>query len=154
MFSQSVEYALRACVFLASAGAEPATRERIAAATRVPSGYLSKIMRDLVVADLVTSQRGPQGGFALARSSSSISVLDVVTAIDPIHRITECPLGKPEHASLCPLHRRLDAVAASVEDSLRTAMLDQVLDGTPATHCCGPVAPLVQKWPAPPSSAA
>src|SRR5690349_511493 len=112
MFSSTVEYALRAMMHLASLDGAPETSERIAAQTRVPSGYLSKVMRDLVVADLVTSFRGRRGGFVLARPPASITILDVVSAVDPIRRIDKCPLDNPAHAELCPLHRRLDQALA------------------------------------------
>ena len=115
MFSQTVEYALRAMMHLASLDGKPVTSDRIALQTGVPPGYLSKVMRDLVRAELVLSFRGPGGGFVLSRPAAEISMLDVVTAVDPIRRIHQCPLGKAEHAGLCPLHRHLDGALADIE---------------------------------------
>ncbi|MFT3788364.1 MAG: Rrf2 family transcriptional regulator [Tepidisphaeraceae bacterium] len=66
MFSQTAEYAFRAMTYLASADG-PAGSERIAAEVKVPKPYLLKILRDLVSAGLLESQRGPNGGFALVR---------------------------------------------------------------------------------------
>ena len=57
MISQTAEYALRAIVFLADQ-AEPRTTQQIAAATRVPPSYLSKVMQALSRARVVHSQRG------------------------------------------------------------------------------------------------
>src|SRR5262245_13220612 len=107
MFSQTVEYALRAMMHLASLDGTPETSERIAAETRVPPGYLCKVMRDLVRARLVESFRGRGGGFVLAARPESVTILDVVAAVDPIRRIHKCPLDKVEHTKLCPLHQRL-----------------------------------------------
>jgi Rrf2 family protein len=112
--------------FLASSSAAPASNERIAEATQVSPGYLSKVMRDLVVAGLVVSQRGPRGGFALSRPADRISILDVVNAVDPIRRIKECPLGNPLHQRLCPLHARLDAAIATIEQSLSATTLAEL----------------------------
>lgn len=130
MFSQTVEYALRAMIRLAALDGAPESTDRIAAHTHVPSGYLSKVMRDMVVANLVTSFRGPGGGFILAKRPGEISILDVVNAVDPIRRIEHCPLGDPRHTALCGLHRRLDDALAIIEQTFRTTTLADVL-GTP-----------------------
>jgi Rrf2 family protein len=135
LFSQTVEYALRAVVHLASLDGKPVNSESIAAATRVPQGYLSKVMRDLVVAGIVLSQRGPRGGFTLARDAQRISILEVVNAVDPIHRIRRCPLGNPAHAVLCPLHRRLDDAAAQVENAFRESKIAELLQGAGPRRC-------------------
>jgi Rrf2 family protein len=84
MFSQTTEYALRAMACLASRG--PASSEAIAAHARVPLRYLYKVMRALVIANLVVSQRGPGGGFSLARPASEISLLEVVKAVESERR--------------------------------------------------------------------
>jgi Rrf2 family protein len=128
MFSSTAEYALRAIVHLATERARPLTAQHIARVTRVPAGYLSKIMQDLARARIVHSQRGPNGGFTLAREADHLSVLDVVNAVDPIKRITECPLGLPEHGlNLCRLHRRLDDAIATVEKSFRESMIAELM---------------------------
>ncbi|NUQ01687.1 MAG: Rrf2 family transcriptional regulator, partial [Armatimonadetes bacterium] len=92
MISQTAEYALRAIVCLAAQPEGRLTTPQIAGATRVPAGYLSKVLQLLGRAGLVRSQRGLGGGFVLARPAELISVLDVVNAVDPIQRITGCPL--------------------------------------------------------------
>ncbi len=131
MISQTVEYALRAMSHLASLTASKdaaATSEAISLATRVPQGYLSKIMRSLVCADLVRSFRGPNGGFVLARRPERITVLDIVNAVDPIKRIEYCPLDNPLHTSLCPLHRCLDDAFAHIERVFGSTNLASVLE--------------------------
>ncbi len=129
MLSQTIEYALRAMTYLAAT--DPATAfnsETIAERTQVPKGYLSKILRDLVVAELIVSQRGPNGGFSLARPAHKITMLDVVNAVDPIPRIKKCPLGNPAHIQLCPLHRRLDDAIAMIEREFKRTSLAEVLE--------------------------
>lgn len=116
MISSTAEYALRAVAHLATHSAEPSTVQHMAEATKSPAGYLAKIMQDLVRAGIVHSQRGPNGGFMLARDARQLSVLDVINAVDPIRRIEACPLGIPAHGhTLCPLHQRLDNAIALVE---------------------------------------
>ena len=127
MFSQTVEYALRAVVYLASQEGAPRTTQEIAQATQVPTGYLSKVMQGLGRKHLVQSQRGLHGGFILTRSSHELTVLDVIEAVDPIRRIRSCPLGIKGHINLCPLHRRLDNAMKLVEDALRKSTIAELL---------------------------
>ena len=128
MLSQTVDYALRAVVFLASERPEPRTTEKISAATMVPRQYLSKVMQSLVRAGIVSSQRGPNGGFTLRKSDSRLTVFEIVEAVDPIQRIRECPLGLKTHrGNLCPLHRRLDNAMEMVETAFRNSTVAEIL---------------------------
>jgi Rrf2 family nitric oxide-sensitive transcriptional repressor len=128
MFSQTSEYALRVIVYLASLDGKQATIPQIASATRAPEGYLAKVLRSLALAELVRSQRGPQGGSVLARPASQITVYDVIQAVDPIQRIETCPLGIKGHGiNLCPLHRRLDQAIAMDEDAFKKTMIAELV---------------------------
>lgn len=128
MLSQTVEYALRAATLLASAAGESRTVEEIAAATRIPPAYLSKVLQQLVRHAIVTSRRGAGGGFALARPPADIAILAIVSAVDPIRRITTCPLGLATHGTrLCPLHRRLDDALAEMEQAFADSTLADIL---------------------------
>jgi Rrf2 family protein len=128
MISQTVEYALRAAVSLAHWHGQLRTAGQLAADTQVSSAYLSKIMVGLVRAGLVNSQRGPGGGFSLARDPSETTVWAVVEAVEPSRRIHTCPLGIASHGrNLCPLHRQLDETMAAAEESLRSRRLSDLL---------------------------
>ena len=128
MISQSAEYALRAVACLAAHPAEPLTTRQIAAAAKIPAGYLAKILQGLARIGIVTSQRGLNGGFVLARPPEELTLLDVVRVADGSRRILTCPMNIPEHAErLCPLHRRLDAAAAEAEDVLSGVTVAEIL---------------------------
>jgi len=133
MISQTTEYALRAVVYLAQHAHESWTTKQIAAATRVPAGYLSKVLQGLSRAGLIHSQRGRHGGFQLARDPEDLTVLEVVNAVEPIRRITRCPLNLASHgADLCPLHKTLDRTLALVENAFTEAKVSDLL-GRPDT---------------------
>ncbi|MCE9545416.1 MAG: Rrf2 family transcriptional regulator [Planctomycetia bacterium] len=135
MFSQTVEYALRAVVHLADRSPAPQTTDQIAAATLVPKAYLSKVIQGLCRAKIVQSKRGVGGGVALVKSPSELTILDVVNAVEPIARIRHCPLGLKTHGvRLCPLHRRMDNALASVEDAFRQTTLAEVLAEPTQSH--------------------
>lgn len=128
MFSQKVEYALRAVVHLASQAPAPRTVEQIARVTKVPQAYLAKVIQELVHAGIARSQRGIGGGISLAKSANELTILEVVNAVDPIQRIQSCPLELASHGvRLCPLHRRVDNALAAVEDAFRSTTLAEVL---------------------------
>ena len=119
MFTQTVEYALRAMVCLANASSTPQTRTQLVEQTKVPSAYLAKVMREMNRAGLVNAQRGVKGGFTLAKSAEDISLLEVVNAVDPLPRIHTCPLSLRSHGTrLCGLHRYLDDSMATLEATL------------------------------------
>ena len=128
MFSQTVEYALRAVVHLASEAPQARTTDEISQATRVPRAYLSKVLQNLVRGGVVNSQRGLGGGMTLTKSPQNLTILEVVNAVEPIQRIRTCPLGLAAHGvHLCPLHARVDAALALVEKAFASSTLAEVL---------------------------
>ncbi len=128
MFSQTVEYALRAVVHLAHEAPQPRTTDQIAAKTQVPKAYHAKVLQGLARGGIATTQRGVGGGITLARTPAELTILDVVNAVEPIRRITTCPLGLPSHgARLCPLHRRVDDALAMVETAFGGTTLAEIL---------------------------
>jgi Rrf2 family protein len=145
MISQTVEYALRAVVYLADQGEAPRTAQQIAEVTRVPAAYLAKVLQGLSKAGVVHSQRGLHGGFTLARDPKHLTIWDVVDAVEPLQRIRECPLGLASHRlRLCPLHKRLDDALALIERAFRGTTVAEVLS-EPTTSkplCAFPHIPL------------
>ncbi len=139
MFSLTTEYALRVIMFLASREDQPATIHQIAAATKVPEAYLAKVILCLSKVEMIHSQRGLHGGSMLARSPTLISVFDVVQAVDPIRRITTCPLEIKSHGHhLCALHKRMDEALGLVETALRESKISELLaEPTGSKPLCG-----------------
>lgn len=128
MFSQTVEYALRAVVHLAYEAPDARTTAQIAEATKVPKDYLAKILQGLARKGVVSTQRGVGGGVTLVKDPADLTILDVVNAVEPIERIKTCPLGLKGHGvRLCPLHRRVDDALALVEEAFGKTTLAEVL---------------------------
>jgi Rrf2 family nitric oxide-sensitive transcriptional repressor len=133
MISQTVEYALRAAVYLAERTPSPCTTDQIAAVTKVPKAYLSKVLQSLSRAGIVHSQRGIGGGMSLVKSPEELTILAVVNAVEPFVRIKTCPLKLDAHSvRLCPLHRRVDNALAMVEEVFGRTTLAEIL-AEPAT---------------------
>jgi Rrf2 family protein len=132
LISQTVEYALRAVVYLADRGSAATTQE-VAEATKVPPAYLAKVLQSLGRAGLVGARRGPGGGCVLLKPPAELSVWAVVDAVEPLQRIRTCPLGLDSHRTrLCPLHKKLDDALAQVERAFRETTVGELL-ATPTT---------------------
>jgi Rrf2 family nitric oxide-sensitive transcriptional repressor len=140
MISTTAEYALRATAHLAMHPRQSCTTQQIAQATRVPAGYLSKVLQELVRAGLANSQRGPSGGFTLARPPHVLTVLDVINAVDPVERIRECPLRLAAHGrNLCVLHQRLDDALSHVERLFaRSTIAEMIRPSRSGSRCLFP----------------
>lgn len=129
MFTQTVEYALRAVVHLASQSPAGCTTGEIARVTQVPQAYLAKVLQNLRDHGIVQSQRGIGGGISLVKSPDELTILEVVNAVDPIQRIRTCPLELSSHgARLCPLHRRVDSALAMVESAFGDTTLAEIIN--------------------------
>ncbi len=129
MISQTAEYALRAIVFLADQRGTPRTTAQIAEVTQIPAGYLAKVMQSLSRVKLVHSQRGLNGGFTLTMDPSTLSMFDIIGAVDPVRRFQECPLGLPTHGDdLCPLHQHLEDAANMLETKFKTTSIADLLN--------------------------
>lgn len=126
MLPKTAEYALRAVVWLGRDRDRVESADRLAERTKVPRRYLNRVLQDLARAGLVRSQSGPGGGYALAKSSEEVTILDVVNAVGELERIRHCPLGLPSHTALCPLHRELDKVYAATEAALSAVTIAEL----------------------------
>jgi Rrf2 family protein len=128
MISQTAEYALRAVVAMAVRPEETMLTRDLAVETQVPAGYLAKVLQSLGRAGLVKSQPGKGGGFLLTRPIDSITLYDVVEAVDPLQRIRTCPLGLANHGvKLCALHKRLDNAMRTVEETFKATSMAELL---------------------------
>lgn len=114
-----------------------ATAVQIAEATKVPAGYTVKVLQQLGRAGYVEGQRGRNGGFVLNCDPSQVSLLQIVNVIDPLQRITKCPLDRVDHqGSLCPLHKQIDHAIGELQGSLASMSLQNVLETAVGRTLC------------------
>jgi Rrf2 family protein len=113
MLAQKTRYALRSLLYLAEEqDGAPVQLARIAETQRVPPKYLELIMLDLKKAGLVKSQRGPKGGYRLARTPEEISFGDVVRVMEGPIALVSCasvnfyePCGDCQDEASCAIRR-------------------------------------------------
>jgi Rrf2 family protein len=130
-----VDYALRAVVELAAVGGtadRPITAERLATAQEIPPKFLESILLQLRRAGIVHSQRGPEGGYWLARPAEDISLADVIRVIDgPLANIRG---QRPENLGYTGAAEALQevwiALRASEREILDLVTVAQVAKGT------------------------
>jgi Rrf2 family protein len=81
--SAKSDYALRALIELATReGGGPVSAEELGRRQDIPHNFLQAILADLRRAGVVISQRGQSGGWRMARDPGSVSVADVIRAVD------------------------------------------------------------------------
>jgi Rrf2 family protein len=129
-----VDYALRAVAELAASegGADrPVTAERIATGQGIPSKFLESILLQLRRAGIVVSQRGPEGGYWLARPAKEISLADVIRAIDgPLANVRgQRPENVDYHGAAAALQEVWIALRASERQILDLVTIADVSTG-------------------------
>ena len=100
-FGVGVDYSLRALLLLAEryGSNSPVRVEEIAESQDVPENYLRRLLIELKRGGLVASQKGPSGGYMLARPPARITMAEVVAIIEGDYTPVEC---LEESSSMCP----------------------------------------------------
>jgi Rrf2 family protein len=119
--SAKADYAIRAAVELAAAeGSGQLRADKIAEAQEIPIKFLESILLELKHAGIVRSQRGAEGGYALARPGSDISLADVIRAVDgPLANVRG---DRPENVKYKGSAESLTDVWIAVRASLRAVL--------------------------------
>jgi Rrf2 family cysteine metabolism transcriptional repressor len=136
-FSTKGEYGVRLMVQLGRHfGTGPASLAEIAAEEDLPRAYLEQLVVSLREAGLVTSTRGAHGGYELARPPETISMTDVLRALEGPIAPMMCATDDPEHATLCDRSSRCtvnvlwvrvrDAVAGALDSMTLADLVPQI----------------------------
>jgi len=112
MLSNSCRYAIRAVIYLASQPLENGKTgiKKISNDLDLPTPFLAKILQQLAKQKILTSSKGPHGGFSLLKDPRNITLLDIVNTIDGPDTFTNCVmhisscLSADKDKRKCPLH--------------------------------------------------
>src|SRR5579884_495961 len=117
--SAKADYAVRAAIELAAAADErPVPAEQVATAQGIPLNFLENILGELRHAGIVRSQRGPEGGFRLAKPADQVTIADVIRAVEgPLATVRG---GPPEESAYPGAAKDLPRVWIAVRQSLRS----------------------------------
>lgn len=134
--SGGVEWALHCCVVLTSVE-EPVPATKLAELHDVSASYLAKQLQALSRAGLVRSVQGKAGGYVLTREPGSITVLDVVEAVDGPGQAFTCteirqrgPLATPAEscATPCAIARTMSRADAAWRAALRAVSIADLVE--------------------------
>ncbi len=135
MLSATSDYALRAILVLAREyGGRPVCADEIAESIGAPRNYLAKTLNALAKSGIVSSSRGPQGGFTLSTAPESLTLAAVIDLFDEPRAQARCLLGTvpcdPAHP--CAAHHRWTALTAARRAPLATTTFADLLGERPA----------------------
>lgn len=115
--TRRADYGIRAMIAIArGTSGEPLSTPRIAESMAIPVRFLPQVMADLARAGLVDSIGGRRGGYRLSRSTSRISLLQIIEALEGDARRRQCVLGSAPcgRDGYCDVH----PVFAAAQDAL------------------------------------
>ena len=123
MFSKACEYGIRASIHIGhqSKMNERASLKAVAEAIDSPVAFTAKILQALAKDGIITSIKGPTGGYEMSgKKNNKVTLLQVVNAIDGDKIYNGCGLGLKQcnAAKPCPLHHQF----AAVRDQLKTML--------------------------------
>ena len=131
MLSNSSKYAIKAVLFLAlnASKKNKVMVKDISKPINVPQAYIAKLLQGLVKEKIVSSVRGPKGGFYLDEVNLNHSVMDIVNVIDGEKKLNACimSLEKCHEGKPCPLHNVLVASRNHILNSLKTKTIEDLV---------------------------
>ena len=112
MLSNSCRYGIRAVIYLASQPESTVKTgiKKISSDLNLPKPFLAKILQQLAKQKILSSTKGPHGGFSLLRDPKTITLFDIVNTIDGDDIFTNCVMhngscaGTKTDSTHCPLH--------------------------------------------------
>ena len=136
-FSTSAGKALKALASMPEDGSF-SKAEDLATSLDLPAPYLAKILQALAKEEILESNRGPKGGFHLARPAHRITVQDVLTVLDAPASRCACVMGQEQCLGFqtpCPFHQPwVDAQALMDSLSGQVTIRDLCLLGMPVAQ--------------------
>ena len=128
MLSNSSKYAIKAVLYLAlnSNEEQRVMVKDIATSTNAPQAYLAKLLQELSREHIISSVKGPKGGFYLSESNRLHSLMDIVNVIDGEKRLHSCVLSleKCDADKPCPLHKLVSPVKSKFLKQLKEKSID------------------------------
>lgn len=134
--SEAASLGIHAMAYLASTDREtPQSVAHLANILSVSEAHLSKVLQRLAKHGLVTSRRGPRGGFVLSRTAGEIRLLEIYEAIDGPLTSGTCLLGRAICApGACIMGDVLESVHGLVRDYFSSTLLSDMVKKDPFRH--------------------
>ena len=119
MLSNTSKYAIRASIYIALHGADNRKLgiKKISQELDIPSPFLSKILQVLVKHKLLSSTKGPNGGFGIGKNPYEISLFDIIGIIDGNDLFEKCLISMRncnEEGIPCPMHESYSKIRSDL----------------------------------------
>ena len=132
MLSQTTEYALRAFIYIARQAPRSVRLNEVAKAVKAPARYLAKILSQLVRDGLLTSTRGPAGGFAPAQRRAPVTLASVAALFEPTtHHYCLLGSGLCGRNPDCPVHQHWAPIASSMSEFFASTTVEELVASRP-----------------------
>lgn len=125
-------FAVTAMIDVAMYGGDgPVTLAAVSARQKISLSYLEQLFAKLRRGGLVTSARGPGGGYRLARGADETRIADIIIAVDEPIKATRCELGSPKGCTghgRCVTHDLWEELGRQIHMFLSAVTLDDVVN--------------------------
>ena len=127
--SRTAEHAVRALLYISTQGPESVKASTIARELGAPPNYMSKTLHALAGAGILSSRRGPTGGFRLGVAPDRLTLARIIEVVDDPAPKDMCLVDSTRCSdrSPCALHGRWKKVSNRVWDPLRSTTLADLL---------------------------
>jgi FeS assembly SUF system regulator len=134
--SKMADYAALMLATMAEQPQSHHTAAELAEVTGISPPTVSKLLKTLGHADLLTSRRGAHGGYSLARDPATISAVDVIEAIEGPMAVTECTVspGSCDLEPTCQLSSQWQLLSVAVRRALAEITLKDLIGDPIAPH--------------------
>lgn len=130
MFSKACEYAIRAALYIAVKGTEENKLgiKEIANEIDSPEPFTAKILQTLSREGIISSIKGPNGGFFLATKAKPIPIATIIKAMDGERVLHTCSLGLKECSDKapCPIHNDIKVYKEKIRKTMNEKTLQQL----------------------------
>lgn len=130
MISKACKYGIRATIFVASRAAEglKLNVKEISKEIEAPEAFTAKILQVLNKHRIITSLKGPYGGFYIEQYQLEEPVINIVNAIDGLSVFRECGLGLKNCSSKhpCPMHDKYAEVRNTLLKTFQQTTIGQL----------------------------
>ena len=138
MLSNTSKYGIKAVLYLARETQSDIDKKigikKISGDLKIPTPFLGKILQLLAKHKILSSTKGPHGGFGLGKSPHDIYLIDIVEILDGQDMFTNCLIGvnpcatEMNHEYYCPIHNKYAPIRKQLYDLFSNESIGNLLD--------------------------
>ena len=132
MLSNTCKYAIRAVIYLAiNNSGKKLGIKKIASDLDIPAPFLGKILQSLAKHRILSSTKGPNGGFGLGKDPQDILLMDIVDIIDGVDNFEKCAIGVrycSEQENHCALHKQYSKLREEMKNLFKYSKVSEMVE--------------------------